>query len=708
MKLPCFTDKWQCPLLDRISGGVLVYNLDRKLVYHNAAGLRILGLESDSEQLREFSKGRYFDEGGACVDPEDHPLSRCIHEGRAIEDKVLGFMRDGRRRWILVSSSPIENGAAMSLVLVSFIDYTAFKEVEDRLDSCPKDTQSGADVEERLLLATKVFATIAEGVVVTAADGTILSVNKSFTSITGYSPDEALGENPRILKSRYHDEAFYRGMWESLVERGRWQGEIINRRKDGTAYPEWLSIAAVRDRAGNTSRYVAVFHDRSEIKARDDEIDRLLYRDVLTDLPNRFLFLDRIGGAIRMAEREDGNLAVLLFDIHKLKYINSRYGYLAGDAVIKEMGNRIRTALRRADTVARIGGDEFAVLLPNVEKPESAMQAASSVMEALRRPFSIAGNSVSISVVGGIALWPSDGSSPDELVANAAVASKSSGEGFPSDLRLYDPELGRSIGRRLDLESRLRKAVERGELELHYQPKVLASDRRIAGMEALVRWRDETGSLIPPSSFIPLAEESGLILPIGEWVLFEALRRASAWRAGGHDLVVSVNLSGRQFRDREVERLVARALEALAYPPSALDLEITESVAMSDIALTSDIMNSIAESGVRFSLDDFGTGYSSLSYIKRLPISCLKIDQSFVREIGPEAKTETAIVRAVLSMAHNLDFETVAEGCETALQFRLLKELGCTQIQGYYFSRPLPADEFGSLLDRGFGTEPGE
>ena len=237
MKLPCIAEKWQCPLIDRMSGGVFVYNLDKELVYHNAAGLRILGLESASEHLREFSKDRYFGEDGVCLDPDDYPLSKCIREGRAIKDEVLGFVRGGIRRWIIVSSSPIEGEGQHGLILVSFMDYTAFKEAEDRLDSCLKDMHGEADAEERLLLSAKVFAAIEEGVVVTTADGAILSVNKSFTGITGYSPEDVLGKNPRILKSSYHDAAFYRGMWESLLERGKWQGEIINRRKDGTALP---------------------------------------------------------------------------------------------------------------------------------------------------------------------------------------------------------------------------------------------------------------------------------------------------------------------------------------------------------------------------------------------------------------------------------------------------------------------------------------
>ena len=548
------------------------------------------------------------------------------------------------------------------------------------------------------LFAADVFDSISEGITITDAKGAIILVNSAFSAITGYSAEEAIGKNPRMLKSQHHDADFYRHMWESLKGQGVWQGEILNRRKGGTVYPEWLSISSVRDSLGTATNYVAVFSDRSDMKEREDRINRLKNHDILTDLPNRFLFLDRVGEAIRMAERERESLAVLYFDFEKFKYINSQWGYPAGDAILQGAGKRIQETLRKADTVARIGGDEFAVLLPNVDKAENALRTAKAVIKALERPYQAKGEELFLKAAGGIALWPGDGATPDELVANATIAAKGPRRNEPENPHLYAAGIGEQIRSRLDLEAKLRRAIENENFELHYQPRVRTEDGSIAGMEALVRWRNEEGALVPPSAFIPLAEETGLIVPLGEWVLREALRAARAWREQGNDIVVSVNLSARQFKDGQVEKMILRALGDTDYPPSALELELTESVAMRNIELTIGVMSALAEGGIRFSLDDFGTGYSSFYYLRKLPIEWLKIDQSFVKEIGPSSKTENAIIKAIISMAKSLGLGTIAEGCETPQQYHYLRELGCDQIQGFLFSKPLPEPGFSALL----------
>jgi diguanylate cyclase (GGDEF)-like protein/PAS domain S-box-containing protein len=688
-------------LLDQTMSGVLVYDRNKRLVYKNSSSLRLLRLEETSPLLERFDECRYFDKDGNYLDPEQYPLSRAIREARSIENEIIGYRRGGVERWLLCSACPLVLPDADSdLILVSFIDYTTLREAQGKLELYLKDASSEVDSRDRLLLAANVFTSVSEGITITDAKGDILIVNQAFSDITGYGPDEVIGRNPRILKSEHHDHEFYAGMWRSLTEEGSWQGEIINRRKDGTIYPEWLSITAVRDAAGFVSHYVAVFSDRSDMKAREDEINKLYYIDTLTDLPNRFLFLDRVGESIRMSEREGKKLAILYFDINNFKYINSKFGYLAGDAIIREAGARIRAALRKADTVARLGGDEFAILLPNVDRAECAMRAGKNVLDALQQPYEARGQQLFVSASGGIALWPSDGAEPGELIANAIIAAKDPKRSDVDNPQLYMASIGERVKLRLDLESKLRHAIEREEFELYYQAKVRTGDRSIAGMEALVRWRGEDGRLISPVDFIPLAEESGLIVPLGKWILFKALQATKTWRDKGHDLVVSVNLSAHQFKDRQLETMILRALQDLAYPPSALDLEITESVAMSDIALTIKVMKHLSESGIHFSLDDFGTGYSSFSYLTKLPLQWLKIDQSFVRGIGPEGKTENAIVKAVVSMAKSLDLGTIAEGCETVGQYKVLREFGCDQIQGFIFSKPVPENEFEALLGK--------
>jgi diguanylate cyclase (GGDEF)-like protein/PAS domain S-box-containing protein len=689
-------------LLDKMLSGVIIYDSSERRVHCNATSQRFFGLASPEPDLKEFLSLRFIDREGRGLPSTEHPLLRAVRNLDTLENEVFGFKKDGDERWLLCSASPLffDDGTS-PLVLVSFVDYTAIINAEDELGLYLRDVSSDLDSRQRLFLASKIITSVSEGVTVTDPSGAILLVNNAFTAITGYTSAEVLGKNPRILKSEHHGPDFYDSMWQDIRDKGMWQGEIMNRKKDGTIYPEWLSISVVRNASGKPSNYVAIFNDRSDLKAREDEMERLHHRDVLTGLPNRLLFLDRVGESINMAERESRNLAVLYFDIEGFKYFNNKYGYLAGDAIILEVGNRISRALRKADTVARIGGDQFAILLPNVDKAENALRLAHGILDALRVPYGIGGESIPLSFAGGLALWPNDGLEPNALLVNATIAAKNPKTEDNNIPKLYTSKLGEQVRRRLDLETSLRRAVDNGDFEIYYQARVRAADRSIAGMEALVRWRDEGGRLIPPSEFIPLAEESGLIVPLGEWVLFEALRSARSWRAAGHDIIVSVNLSARQFKDRQVETMVMGALASLDYPPEALELEITESVAMHDIALTSNVMENLTDHGVRFSLDDFGTGYSSFYYLKKLPIQWIKIDQSFVRELGDTFSAGKAIVKAIVSMANSLELGTIAEGCETEEQLGILRGFGCDQIQGFLFSKPLPLAEFDALLRKG-------
>ncbi len=553
--------------------------------------------------------------------------------------------------------------------------------------------------DDRMVLAAEVFDTVREGITITDATGAILSVNGAFCDITGYSRDEALGKNPRILKSDRHGPEFYEAMWASLRETGRWSGHIWNRRRDGTVYRERLSITKVRDARGRTSGYVAIFIDLSDSPDGDDRCAP--NRDPLTGLPNRELLKDRLSTAIARAEREATGIGLLYVDLSSFKYVNTSYGYASGDSLLQSMGERLSASMRKGDTLSRIAADDFVALLPSLERPEDAVASAGHLLETVRRPFELSGESVYPDASIGVAVYPEDGSSADELLASANAALAHAKESGPGSIRSYTPAYQERAARRLSLDGRLRRAVERESFAVYYQARVDAATRRVESAEALVRWIDGD-AVIPPSEFIPLAEDNGLIVPIGEWVLARALSDLRSWLERDPSLRVSVNLSARQFRLPDIGERVDRALSSAGVPYDRLELELTESVAMHDVARSVAVMSDLDRRGLSFSLDDFGTGYSSLYYLNRLPIRWLKIDQSFVRDIRqPDASPSNAIVNTIIDMARSLGLGTIAEGCETEEQFGFLSRRGCSQVQGYLFSRPAPAPEFEKLIGRG-------
>jgi diguanylate cyclase (GGDEF)-like protein/PAS domain S-box-containing protein len=799
-------------LLQNSHGGVIVYDPDFKVLYHNDQALSIHGLEGLHDINGKARHASVIDADERPLLVKDLPAVRALETGQKVGPVVIGIARGDRVDWSLVTATPLKDEqGAVEAVIVNFLDYNPLRKAQETIRESEKmlresqrisrtgsfeisrdgtirlsqggsrilgldpskpsiDLQAGlsrlaaadrpllketlakafsgeyfeielhtiiaegkkltllanggpmqADegvsvdrvvgafrdvTEERLateqiVLAGKVYDTTIEGITITDAFGTILTVNAAFENITGYSAAEAIGKNPRILKSEHHDASFYRNLWDTLLDTGRWEGEIWNRRKDGTVYPEWMSITAVKDAAGATTRYVAVFRDRSEAKAREAAIERLSHHDLLTDLPNRHLFLDLMGQALSLAERKGEHLAVAYIDIDGFKHVNDNFGYREGDRILQELAERLRTRLRRSDTLARVGGDEFVILLGEIGEAMGGARALEDILRSIEAPFAVSGSEVFLSASAGLAFWPGDGRTADELVTNANSAANVAKSERVGSYYIYTSAIRDRVVRRFDVESRLRRAIEKEELVLHYQPRISTTDLRVLGMEALVRWRGEDGKLIPPSEFIPLAEDSGLIVPLGEWVLHRALEQTLIWRERGSDLVVSVNLSARQFRDSDVERLIVRALDATRYPPQGLELEITESLAMADIKHTTDLMLSLSSRGIHFSLDDFGTGYSSLAYLKSLPIQWIKIDQSFVRDIGDTDSAANSIVKAIVSMSQSLGIGTIAEGCETSDQFSFLRSLKCDQIQGYFFSRPLPVEEFEIFLLRG-------
>ena len=557
------------------------------------------------------------------------------------------------------------------------------------------------DSEHRLDLARQVFDSTQEGILMTDAEACIVAINPAFEQITGYRESEILGQNPRILRSGRHDASFYRDMWHCLEQEDQWRGEIWNRRKNGEVYPERLSISAVRDESGKLTAYVSVSTDLSALKAAHHQLDFLSNHDALTLLPNRSLFNDRLQQAMAAARLGDGQLALLLFNVDRLSRINDSLGHAAGDAVLREVARRVGEIAGPTDTLARLSGDEFVLLLTACHDNDDIIMAARRLIDAIAQPHSVDGHDVVVTGSVGISIFPRDGNAPGDLLKAADAALTEMKEAGRNGFRFFKGEMNAQALRWLALETRLRRAIERDELALHYQPQVSRLDGSVVGMEALLRWRSEEIGTVSPADFIPLAEDTGLIHPIGEWVIRQACFQNKAWQNAGLPPVrVAVNVSANQFKSGAVSTIVRKALMESGLAPRYLEVELTESVMLGDSAVAETEMAELRALGVSLSLDDFGTGYSSLGYLSRFPLDKLKIDQTFVRNITTEQRS-AAIAQATIALAQGLSLAVVAEGVETVGQRDFLGLIGCDVMQGYLYSRPVPAHEMAALLFKG-------
>jgi diguanylate cyclase (GGDEF)-like protein/PAS domain S-box-containing protein len=594
--------------------------------------------------------------------------------------------QDGSLRWLRTAKVPLLNQARETVgVLGIYEDITEYKQAE-----------------LQLRIAATAFES-QEGMMITDADNVILRVNRAFTGITGYSAEEAVGQTPRLLRSGRHDAQYYTNMWESLNARGVWEGEIWNRRKNGEIYPQSLTVTAVKDSNGHVTNYVATLNDITLRMAAAEEIQTLAFYDPLTKLPNRRLLLDRLRQALAASVRSGKEGALLFIDLDNFKTLNDTLGHDIGDLLLQQVAARLTSCVREDDTVARLGGDEFVIVLEDLS--EQALDAArqaevvgDKIQTVLNEPYQLATHEYHITPSIGATLFQAHKEGVDELLKQADIAMYQAKKAGRNAMRFFDPQMQASITARADLERELRMALDKQQFELYYQIQVDYFNRPL-GAEVLIRWNHPKHGLVSPLLFIEIAEDTGIILPLGQWVLETACAQLRQWQQNEltRELMLSVNVSAKQFRQAGFAAKVKSIIQQYGVNPGLLKLELTESMLLDSIEDTIATMSALQAIGVRFSLDDFGTGYSSLQYLKQLPLAQLKIDQSFVREIGGNG-SDRAIVRTIIAMAQSLDLDLIAEGVETEEQREILLESGCTNYQGYLFGRPVPIEQFEESL----------
>ncbi len=547
-------------------------------------------------------------------------------------------------------------------------------------------------------IANALFKNASEGVVVTDTDSTIEKINPSFTSVTGYSSSEVIGQKISILKSNRHDKEFYRLMWSSLKNGGKWQGEIWNRRKNGEIYPEWLIIIPIKNRHGNILNYLGIFTDVTKYINKNIQIRNHAYYDSLTGLPNRMLLHDRLAFMVNHARRNSQLMALLLLDLNRFKFVNETLGYHTGDLILQIVAERLKSCLRDVDAVFRLGDDEFAIILEEIVHQQDAAKVAKKVLSVCAQPMPLKDNELFLTTSIGISIFPNDGANHESLLKNGEAAMQRAKELGTNNYQHYTPNMNEKAFEQLTLEHNLRKALEKDQFVVFYQPQVDISNGGISGIEALIRWKHPELGMISPVDFIPLAEETGLILAIGEWVLRTACFQIKEWNCHfKKEMKMSVNLSTRQFLQQDLISTIESALRDANLEPQYLELEITESLGMQNPELTIKTLEELKSMGIKIAIDDFGTGYSSLSYLKKFPINTLKIDRSFVKDI-PEDSNDSAIVNAIIALAHIMKLDVIAEGVESRDQLEYLRKHDCKKIQGYYFSPPVSAQEFTALI----------
>ncbi|OUD12702.1 sensor domain-containing protein [Thioflexithrix psekupsensis] len=567
---------------------------------------------------------------------------------------------------------------------------------------CFEDITARRHSEERLRHISKALENNTEAVLITDEKTRIVAINRAFSHITGYTEAEALNRTPReLVFSGKHEADFYQNMWRSIQSVGHWEGEILNRRKNGEIYPEWLHISVIKDeQEQKVTHYLAIFSDITQRKKAEAQLEYLAHYDELTGLPNRLFFHELLSQLIERHRLTQMILGVMLVDLDRFKDVNDTWGHDTGDVLLQAVTKRLKACLGEGQLIARLGGDDFIICLEHISQLETVATQAQMILDAMLPPFFLNDHEVFVTSSIGIALFPSDGEDANTLLKNADAAMYSAKATGKNTYALFTQQMNTEARRRVTLESQLRHALERDEFKLYYQPQMHLMSGIMTGAEVLIRWEHPEQGLILPHLFIPLAEETGLVSQIGEWVLFHACEQHRQWcRQGLPILRLAVNLSSRQFRDQNFLERIFTVIENTKMDPTLLELELTESMLMQDAAYANRLLCALKENHIQIAIDDFGTGYSSLSYLKRFPIHRLKVDQSFIREI-PSNKDDMAITRAIVALAHSLHLQVTAEGVETRAQMAFLKSLKCEEIQGYLISRPLPADQFIAFIQQ--------
>ena len=590
-------------------------------------------------------------------------------------------LKDGTLRTVEMYSSPYHFDKRLAL-------YSIIHDITERIEA-----------ERELREAATVFEATTEAIMITDASGIIKRINQAFVTMTGYSAVEVTGQTPRLLKSDRHDDLFYQGLWEKLKTVGRWEGEIWNRRKNGDIFPVWQIISVVKDKQGQAVGFVSLFIDITQKKRDEDEIAYRANYDALTGLPNRNLLAERLNQALKQARRENSRVAVMFVDLDFFKQVNDTLGHAIGDRLLQLVAERMRLCVRETDTIARLGGDEFVVLLMDIDDTVPASIVAEKIIAQMAESFSIEGNEIHIGASVGITLFPDDGHDVETLFRNADLAMYRAKNTGRSNAQFFEMALTTAALDRRTLENDLRGALARNEFRLYFQPLISLATNRITGVEALLRWQHPQRGLLEPESFVPLAEETGLIRDIGAWVLAESCRQLAGWGAAGHQLTLAINVSVRQLPEAlSVQRILATLAEH-GLDPQQITLEITESVLLADSPAIQQWFIDAGAAGLHLAIDDFGTGYSSLSYLKRFPVRHVKIDKSFVHDMEDDLANRS-LVEAILAMAHSLGLSVVAEGVEALGQASLLRAQSCEQAQGFLYSQPLPADKLLALLNK--------
>lgn len=664
------------------SADAIVLLRDGQFAEFNPAALQLFGYGDDAGAMAGIEP--------VSVSPKYQPDGRLSDEkmaemtGLALKNGNHRFewqycTRVGKRFWGEALLTAVHNDGEILLYAV-VRDITARKEDE-----------------HSLRLAAQVFENSRDAILITDFHRRIVSVNPAFTTITGYTPHDAIGNPAGMLDTGRQQPGLREQLWTEILKTGHWQGEVWGRRREGDAYPAWVSITAVYDEHGRVVNYIFIFSDITERKQTEEHIRHMVEHDFLTGLPNRSLLLDRLQQAMAAAKRHQAKLAVLFLDLDRFKNVNDSLGHHVGDRLLQAVAERLKKCVRTNDTVSRQGGDEFVIMLADIGDDGQVAHVAANILKSISQPYQIEEHVLHISTCIGIAVYPGDGNDMDSLIKHADTAMYHAKEAGRNAYQFFNHDMNARIVKRITLENHLRRALQDGQFFLYYQPEVDIASGRMTGAEALIRWQHPESGILLPQQFLPVAEECGLIVPIGEWVLRTACKQARAWHDQGLRVSVGVNLSAIQFRQKNFLEKVKAILHDTGLPPEFLELEITESVLFDNTEISIDTMHALRHLGIRLAVDDFGTGYSSLSYLKHFPIDRLKIDQSFVSDLSIDSN-DAAIIRAILIMAKSLNLAVIAEGVETADQLAFLQSQGCDEYQGNYAAHPVQAAELGAFL----------